>query len=202
MKYSTRDLVTLAVFGALWGFSEISLGTVIKSLNIPLSGVVLSTIGLIIALTGRIFVPQKGSTLFIGSLAMLLKLFSLGGVVMGPMIGIFSEAIVAETVLSLLGKPRKLTMLLAGGLGVLWVLIQPFVTGPILFGRTVFDVWINMLIMGGRILGISDTGGLWIVSFLIIIHLCIGVFAGWLGWKLGNILKSRLGISSTLGAAV
>ena len=36
MKYSTRDLVTMAVFGSLWGISEISLGTIIKSLNIPL----------------------------------------------------------------------------------------------------------------------------------------------------------------------
>ena len=47
MKFSTRELVTMAVFGTLWGLVEMSLGTVLKSLNIPLSGVVLSTIGLV-----------------------------------------------------------------------------------------------------------------------------------------------------------
>ena len=52
MKFSTRELVTLAVFGVLWGIVEISLGTVLKSLNVPLSGVVLGAIGLSIALVG------------------------------------------------------------------------------------------------------------------------------------------------------
>ena len=101
MKFSTRELVTMAVFGTLWGLSEMTLGTVLKSLNIPLSGVVLSTVGLVIALVGRVLVPRRGSTLFIGVIATLLKLFSLGGVIIGPMIGIMSEALVAE-VLSLI----------------------------------------------------------------------------------------------------
>ena len=96
MKLSTRELATLAVFGALWGLVEISLGSVLKTLNIPMSGMVLSAIGLVIALTGRVFVPRRGSTLFIGVIAMLLKLFSLGGVIVGPMVGIISEALVAE----------------------------------------------------------------------------------------------------------
>jgi len=193
MKYSTRDLVTLAVFGSLWGLSEISLGTVIKSLNIPLSGMVLSTIGLTIALIGRVFVPKKGSTLFIGAIAMLLKLFSLGGVVMGPMIGIISEAIVAEVALSLTGKPKQGSMILAGSLGVLWVLAQPFITNPIMFGRSVLDVWLNLLVMGSRVLGLDNSGPVWIIGGLAVIHLGVGCISGWLGWKLGNLLQTRLG---------
>ncbi len=69
----------------------------------------LAAIGLTVALVGRVFVPRRGSTLFIGVIAMLLKLFSLGGVIIGPMVGIFTEALVAEIVLSLAGKaaPRR-----------------------------------------------------------------------------------------------
>lgn len=196
MKYSTRDLVTLAVFGSLWGLAEISLGTVVKSLNIPLSGMVLSAIGLTIALIARVFVPKKGSTLFVGAIAMLLKLFSLGGVVMGPMIGIISEAIVAEVTLSLMGKPKRGSMILAGSLGVLWVLAQPFITNPIMFGRTVLDVWLNLLVMGSRVLGIDSNGAVWIIGGLAVIHLGIGGGAGWLGWGLGNLLQTRLGKGS------
>ena len=125
MKLSTRELATIAVFGTLWGLSEISLGSVLKSLNIPFSGAVLSAIGLAIALVGRSFVPKKGSTLFVGVIAMLLKLFSLGGVIIGPMVGIFSEALVAEIVLSLTGKPRRFSFILVGALGVTWTLLQP-----------------------------------------------------------------------------
>jgi hypothetical protein len=195
MKLSTRELASIAVFGTLWGISEISLGSVLKSLNVPFSGAVLAAIGLTIALVGRVFVPKKGSTLFIGVIAMLLKLFSLGGVIIGPMVGIISEALVAEIVLSLSGKPRRLSFVLAGALGVAWTLVQPFVTGPLLFGRSLFVVWLDLLDTGSRLLGLSGSAALWIVAAMLVIYLSIGSVAGWLSWDVARQLQTRLGRS-------
>ena len=195
MKLSTRELATIAVFGTLWGISEITLGSVLKSLNVPFSGAVLGAIGLTIALVGRVFVPKKGSTLFVGVIAMLLKLFSLGGVIIGPMVGVFSEALVAEIVLSLSGKPSRFSFLLAGALGVTWTLAQPFVTGPLLFGRTLFVVWLDLLDTGTRYLGLDANAALWIVVALLVIYLFIGCVAGWLSWDVARQLKTRLGRS-------
>jgi hypothetical protein len=195
MKLSTRELATIAVFGTLWGISEISLGSVLKSLNIPFSGALLSAIGLTIVLVGRSFVPKKGSTLFIGVIAMLLKLFSLGGVIIGPMVGIFSEALVAEIVLFLTGKPRRVSFLLAGALGVTWTLLQPFVTGPLLFGRTLFVVWLDLLDTGTRFLGLDANAAFVIVAALLAIYLSIGCVVGWLSWDLARQLKTRMGRS-------
>lgn len=199
MKLSTRELATIAVFGTLWGISEITLGSVLKSLNIPFSGAVLGAIGLTIALVGRVFVPKKGSTLFIGVIAMLLKLFSLGGVIIGPMVGIFSEALVAEIVLSLTGTPRRSAFLLAGALGVVWTLLQPFVTGPLLFGRSLFVVWLDLLDSGSRLLGLSGSAVLWIVAAMLAIYAFIGCVAGWLGWEVAGQLRTRLGRSQMEG---
>ena len=193
MKLSTRELATIAVFGTLWGVVEISLGSVVKSLNIPFSGAVLAAIGLTIAFVGRVFVPQKGSTLFIGVIAMLLKLFSLGGVIIGPMVGILTEALVAEIVLSLTGKPRRFSFMLAGALGVAWTLAQPFVTGPLLFGRSLFVVWLDLLDSGSRLLGLDGDAVLWIVTTMLAVYLFIGMLAGWLGWDVACQLRDRLG---------
>lgn len=193
MKHTTRELATIAVFGTLWGISEITLGSVLKSLNVPFSGAVLGAIGLTIALVGRVFVPKKGSTLFVGVIAMLLKLFSLGGVIIGPMIGILSEAIVAELVLSLSGKPRRFSFVLAGALGIAWTLAQPFVTGPLIFGRTLFVVWLDLMDTGSRILGLGSNAALWIVLVMLAIYLAIGSVAGLLGWDVARQLQIRLG---------
>lgn len=193
MKLTTRELVIMAVFGTLWGISEITLGSALKSMNIPLSGMVLSTIGLSIALMGRVFVPKKGTTLFIGVIAMLLKLFSLGGVILGPMVGILGEVILAEILLSLLGSPNQFSMLLAGGVGVLWVQVQPFVTNPLLFGRTVLDVWFDLIRRGSRLIGLDETAVFWILAVMVLIHLLFGAGAGLIGWGIGNQLKYRLG---------
>ncbi len=195
MKLTTRELVTVAVFGTLWGIVEISLGTVLKSLNIPLSGTLLAAIGLSIALVGRLFVPRRGATLFIGIIAMILKLFSLGGVLIGPMVGILGEALIAELVLSLGGKPRRSLFMLAGALGVLWTLIQPLITGPLLFGRTMFVVWLDLLDAGSRLLGLNSQVVFWIVLVLVSIHLAIGGLAGWFSWDVGCHLRVRLGKS-------
>jgi hypothetical protein len=198
MKFSTRELTTIAVFGALWGIVEMSLGTVLKSLNVPLSGIVLSAIGLTIALVGRVFVPRRGSTLFIGVIATLLKLFSLGGVLLGPMVGIISEALIAELALSSLGKPRRASFILAGSLGVLWTLLQPFVTNPLLFGRAVYGVWLKLLDRGGDLLGLDTSAALWIVLGMAGLHLLIGSLAGWLAWDVACQLQARLGRAPAL----
>jgi len=201
MKFSTRELVTMAVFGTLWGLSEMTLGTVLKSLNIPLSGVVLSTVGLVIALVGRVLVPRRGSTLFIGVIATLLKLFSLGGVIIGPMIGIMSEALVAEVALTALGRPRRAGFLVAGAVGVLCPLVQPFVTNPLLFGRTLFTVWLDLLDLGGRLFGLGSDAALVIVLALVALHIAIGLVAGWFAWEAGRTLQTRLGRDTALAGA-
>lgn len=193
MKFSTRELATLAVFGALWGVVEVSLGSVLKSLNIPLSGAALAAIGVMIALVGRVFVPRRGATLFIGVIAMLLKLFSLGGVVLGPMVGILMEALLAEASLSLFGKPRRMVFVLVGGLVVMFTLLQPFITGPLLFGRTVFVVWLDLLDLASRLLGISSSAALGGMLVLLVLHLIAGGLAGWLSWDIARQLQARLG---------
>lgn len=193
MKFSTRELVLLAVFGVLWGIVEMSLGTVLKSLNVPFSGAVLGGIGLAIVLIGRLFVPRRGSSIFIGVIAMLLKLFSLGGVVVGPMVGIFGEALIAELVLSLGGQPRRVLFMLAGGLGVLWTLLQPFVTGPLLFGVSLVETWSNTINQGSSALGMDSSAVFIIVILLIVIRLVIGGIAGWFAWDVGRELQKRLG---------
>lgn len=193
MKLSTRELATLAVFGALWGLSEISLGSVLKTLNVPLSGLVLAGIGMIVALTGRVFVPKRGSTLFIGVIAMLLKLFSLGGVIVGPMFGIIFEALVAEIVLSLGGRPRRSILALAGAFGTAWVLLQPFVTGPLLFGRTAFAAWLDLIDRGSRLLGLDPRFAIGILLALLALHLVAGGLCGWVSWDIARLLRTRLG---------
>jgi hypothetical protein len=195
MKLSTRELVTIAVFGALWGAVEISMGTVLKALHLPLNGALLATIGLTVLLVGRLFVPRRGATLFMGVIATLIKLFSIGGVVIGPMIGILTEALLAEIVLSAFGKPKRIAFLLAGVLGVGWTMIQPFVTGALLFGRDTLEVWLDLVNQGASLIGLQTNAALWIVSILAAFHILLGCLSGWLAWTTARRLTARLGAS-------
>jgi hypothetical protein len=192
MKLSTRELATIAVFGALWGLVEISLGSVLKTLNIPLSGAVLGGIGLAIALAGRVFVPKRGATLFIGVIAMLLKLFSLGGVVIGPMLGILMEAVLAEVIASLFAQPSLLAFLLAGAVGGSWSLWQPLITSPLLYGRSFISTWQDLITRSASVLGLDASAVLVVLLIMAAIYLVIGGLGGILGWEVGEGLKARM----------
>lgn len=191
MKFNTRELVLIATFGALWGVAEITLGTVMKSLNIPLGGMFLGALGLLIALIGRVFVPKKGSIIFIGVVAMLLKLFSLGGVVLGPMVGILMEALVAEIVVSAMGPISRTSFIMGGSLGTTWSLIQPLITGPLLFGRSFYDAWVGLINRSSQMLGISTNAVFIVLLVLFLIYLLTGGIAGWMAWSLGNTIHER-----------
>jgi ABC-type thiamin/hydroxymethylpyrimidine transport system permease subunit len=196
MNFKTRELVLLAVFGALWGASEIMLGSVLHNLKVPFNGVILAGIGLLIALIGRVFIPKRGATFFIGVIATILKLFSIGSVVVGPMIGILAEALLAELILTLSKRPSRPAFMLAGSLGVLWTLLHPFFTGLLLFGRSIVEVWLATIQEGSRLLGLKVGSGaliLAILLILIVIRVIVGGLAGWLAWDVGKLLKTRTG---------
>ncbi len=192
MKFSTRELVMMAVFGALWGLVEISLGSVFHVINLPLTGMLLSIIGVMVASLGRLFVPRRGSTIFIGIIAMVLKLFSIGNILIGPMIGILAEAVIAELVLDIFPKPSKPAFIFACASASIWTVVQPFVTGLLLFGRNLLVIWLDLLDLGTRLFGLPTQSGLWIVVALVTFHSVIGGIGGWLAWKLGIVLKIRI----------
>jgi len=192
MKFNTRELVTLAVFGALWGVVEISLGSLLHVLNAPLTGLFMTTFGITIALVGRLYAPKPGSTLFIGLITALLKMFSLGGIVINPMLGIIAASLLAEIVLSAFRRPRRLAFVLAGGLAVLWTLVHPFFTQSFLAGRGVLVIWLDLLDEGTRLFGLNPNAVWIIVAALALLRLVAGGAAGWVAWDLGQTIQKRM----------
>jgi hypothetical protein len=192
MRFKTRDLVYLAVFGALWGAIEVTSGAVLHVVKLPFAGVFLTAIGIAIALIGRLFVPRRGSILFIGLVTAFLKMFSLGGIVVSPMIAIVAESLLAEIAVSALGKPRRLSFIAAGGLATFWSLIHPFFTQGILAGSGIATVYGWTIERGARLLGMDASAVLMVLAALIAIHILLGVVAGWVAWDAGKVIEARL----------
>jgi ABC-type thiamin/hydroxymethylpyrimidine transport system permease subunit len=192
MRFTVRDLVYIGVFGALWGAAEMTLGSLLHVLNVPFSGAVLAGIGITIALIGRLFVPRTGSVLFIGLVTALLKMLSLGGIVLNPMIGIVAESLLAEVVLSLWGQPRRASFVVAGGLAVFWPFVHPFFTQGILAGQGILTVYGWTLEKGANLLGLDPSALLLILGGLVGVHFLIGIIAGLLAWDAGRIVQLRL----------
>jgi energy-coupling factor transport system substrate-specific component len=165
--FSTRDLVTIAIIGALGGIFSVYMGYIIAELfNVirvwfpvaeSLSGVHVLWIVLVLGLTNK-----KGSGVLVGLTKGIVEFF------MGSRLGLFVvllslvEGIFAELGFWPLRRYRRVSYLLAGGLGtasnvVTFQLFVPF-SDPFLFGLATVMAFISGVVLAGVFsLGVVDS---------------------------------------------
>ena len=196
-SYTVRDWVTIGLFGALWGAVELTLGSVLHAIYPPLAntlltGVILTGIGVAIALTGRHFVSKRGSVLLIGAVTAVIKLLSISGVKIGPVVAILIESTLMEGVLSIARAPRPWAFVISGALAVGWNLPHTLIMPQILLGKSALETF-NKLVQQGSLLGLNPSAALLILAVLLLIQLVAGGIGGWGAWKLGGAVARRLG---------
>jgi hypothetical protein len=197
VKFSVRELVYIAIFGAIWGAVELTLGSYLHVIFPPLAdtflvGVIMASLGAIVALVGRQFVPRTGAVFMIGIVAAILKMISLGGVKVGPLVAILAESLLMEVGLLLARRDRRWGFVLAGALAVSWNFFHKFIMMYILFGKGVYEVYLNMVQQGASLLGFNVSYALLVIAILFLIRVLAGGLAGWIAWDLGRVVHGRL----------
>lgn len=198
-SYTVRSWVTIGLFGALWAVVEVTLGSYLHVIfpsqaNTFLTGVVLGGIGVAVALTGRHFVPNRGSVLLIGIVTALLKLLSPGGARLGPFVAIITESMLMEIVLWVARTDRRWAFVVGGALAVGWNLPHKFVMMRLLYGKNIVEVYTKMVRDGSQILGLDISAALLIMAILLLVRLVVGGIGGWTAWGLGGAVARRLGL--------
>ncbi len=197
MRFTVRELVYIAIFGAIWGAVEITLGSYLHVIFPPLAdtflvGLILTSIGTVVALIGRLFVPRTGSVLMIGVVTAILKMLSIGGVKIGPMAAILVESLLMELGLLAARAPRRWGFVFTGALAVSWNFFHKFIFMWLLFGKAVYEVYLSMIQQGASLLRIDVSYGLVIIVVLLLLRIVFGGVAGWLAWDLGRLVRDRL----------
>lgn len=196
MRFSVRELVYIAVFGALWGILEMTIGAylhvVFPSLaDTFLVGVIMGSLGIIVALVGRRFVPRAGAVLAIALIAMALKAVSPGGAKLGPMLAIAIEGVLMELGL-LIGKgSTAASFSAAGAAAVSWNFFHKFLMMRLLYGKGITDVGLKMVEDGAKMLGLTSSSAFIILGMLLAVRAIVGAFAGWIAWRLGHAVERR-----------
>jgi len=186
---TNKSITYIAVFGALWGLVEATLGSVLHLVNAPFSGTILSAIGMIIILIARGINPQPGSTLIMAFIAALIKIMSLSTVKLGPFIGIVLEGVLLEITLTVFST-GFLGFLISGLVVSIYPLIQTLTVKTILFGADFIPVILEM------VQGFSDRFGFgvgwWVLGLYIAIHFLLGLGGAVFAW----FIKSQLNLTN------
>jgi hypothetical protein len=179
-----------AIIGTVWASSEIVLGSFLHNLKIPFSGNILTSIGVIILISASYHWKDKGIFWRAGLICALMKTMSPSAVIFGPMIAIFSEAVLLEISVRIFGK-TYFGFLIGSILAVSWNFAQKIVNFLIFYGFNIVEIYKSIMKFTEKQLNLHfDT--LWIpILILLSGYVIIGIISAIIGIKTGKKLVSQ-----------
>ena len=166
-------------------------GGLFHALHIPFSGILLATVGAAILACQRALCPVRGITLTTGCLAAGIKIFSMGGVYLNPLLAVLMEALLAEAVFCVFGT-SFLAAWLAGFLMGLWSFVQGFLTLMLLYGTHWIEASASALSRHAPSWPVSPAALLFLVVLLLVSLSASGGLLGlWSARRFQGIVPGR-----------
>lgn len=128
-----------AVVGSIWAAFEIIVGSFLHNLRIPFAGMFLAAASVFLLVAFMQLWREKGIIIRAGIICALMKSISPSAIILGPMLGIFMEAVIIESVVWLAGR-HVVGYILAGALAVVWTLMQKILNLVILYGFDLINI--------------------------------------------------------------
>jgi hypothetical protein len=180
-----------AAFGSLWGAVEVTAGSFLHALRIPFAGVLLASLGAALLVAERQVFDRRGLTLVTGIIAASCKSLSPAGIIWNPMIAIVIEALLAEAAMLLTSRSR-LSAAVAGLLSAGWAVTQGLLSQYLLYGWTVFTLYITVVGKTATWLGLERRTG-WVALLVVLaLFLSVGAASGLWGLRIGRLSRQRL----------
>lgn len=177
--------VKASVIGTIWAASEIVLGSFLHNLRIPFSGNILTALALIILISFSFVWKEKGLFWRAGVICALMKTISPSAVIFGPMIAIFSESVLLEISVRLIGR-NLAGFALGGMLAMSWNLLQKIVNYILFYGWNIVDLYSSLLNYARKQLDISFDI-VWLPLIILLISFCVfGFIAAVIGVRTGK----------------
>jgi hypothetical protein len=172
-----------AIVGGLWASVEIIIGSFLHNIRMPMSGTILGANGVILLIAFDRHWREDGLIWRAGLITALMKSVSPSAVILGPMIGIISEAIFLEIGIRIFGR-NYLGYIIGGILGIFSILIHKVVSLLILYGFDVVEIYSNVFRFAVKQIGIQGLVPFDALLILVLFYVAFGLFASIVGIRL------------------
>lgn len=179
-----------SVLGSTWAASEILLGSFLHNLRIPLNGNILTAIGLVLMISAAYKWSDKGLFWRSGLICALMKTMSPSAVIFGPMIAIFMESLLFEISVRIIGR-NIAGFLLGSALAMSWILAQKIINFIIFYGFNIVEIYTQLMQFAKKQLNFNYDLVWMPILFLLIIYISFGLFAAFIGIRIGKKLISK-----------
>ena len=180
-----------SVVGSVWASIEIILGSFLHNLKIPLSGMVLSFISVWLLISFLQVWKENGLILRAGIICALMKSISPSALIFGPMIGIFTEALLIELFIFTFGK-NLVGYLIGGALAVLATLLHKLISLLILYGFDFIKILSDLYFFVVKQIDLEHLSPTFLIILIILIYIITGMAGATAGYITGlKYLKTK-----------
>ena len=173
-----------AVAGSLWAASEIVIGSFLHNIRFPFTGVVMASAGVILMTAFSVRWKNRGIFWRTGLVCALMKSISPGGIIIGPMIGIMTEALLFQLMVCVMRL--NLVGYILGGAGALLSLLLQKVAGLLLmYGLDFVTILDNTVRFSMHLLNLERTKPENILYLLAGLLAVTGILAALTGYWIG-----------------
>lgn len=179
-----------SIIGTVWASSEIVLGSFLHNLQVPFSGSILTSIGIIILISASYVWKEKGIFWRAGLICALMKTMSPSAVIFGPMIAIFTESVLLEISVRTFGK-NYFGFIIGSVLAVSWSFFQKIFNFLIFYGFNIVELYKSLMKFAEKQLNLQFNT-LWIpILILLSVYVFFGLISAIIGVKTGKKLISQ-----------
>ncbi|MFO8128836.1 MAG: nucleoside-triphosphatase [Bacteroidales bacterium] len=194
MNHSSDIWLKASVAGSLWAGNEIIVGSFLHNLHVPLSGMILSMVSVALMVGFLQVWRDKGLIWRAGLICALMKSVSPSAVIIGPMVGIFMEALLMEGSIVVFG--RNWAGFIIGGIaGVLSTLVHKVVSLLLLYGFDFIRLIESMYLFAVGQLRFEQLEPVVALMILISVYTIFGIMSALFGVRAGMLFQ-RSGMGS------
>src|ERR1035437_139803 len=180
-----------SVVGSIWASVEIILGSFLHNLKIPLSGMLLSFISVWLLVSFLQVWKENGLILRAGIICALMKSISPSALIFGPMIGIFTEALLIEIFIFTFGK-NLVGYLIGGAFAVLATLLHKLISLLILYGFDFIKILSDLYFFVVKQIDLEYLSPTFLIILIIFIYIITGMAGAIAGYTTGlKYLKTK-----------
>ncbi len=189
--------IKAAILGTIWASSEIVLGSFLHNLRIPFSGNILTAIAIIILISANYKWQENGLFWRAGVICALLKTMSPSAVIFGPMIAIFTESVLLELSVRILGRSIP-GYILGAVLAMSWNLFQKIFNFIIFYGYNIVEVYTNLMQYAEKQLHLKFDAVWAPIVLLLILYALFGAVSAIIGIRTGKKILNNPFVNNLL----
>lgn len=182
--------IKASVLGTVWAASEIVLGSFLHNVKIPFSGNILVGIAMVLLISASHLWTEKGVIWRSGLICALLKTMSPSAIIFTPMLAIFTEGVLLESMVRLF-KRKKIGYYIGAALAMSWNLFQKVLIMTFFYGMNLIKVYEKLMRSAQEKLH-WEFDIIWIPLFsLLLIYVLLGLSVAYFGIKIGKQLLDK-----------